>query len=74
MKEPYYCDCEHGGDCTRTTMCAIQTATDDQRGEYEAQIEALETKLKASEERIAVLEEQLAEVAAVEYPGDKSFQ
>jgi hypothetical protein len=31
-------------------MCAIQTATDDQRGEYEMRIEALETKLKASED------------------------
>jgi hypothetical protein len=49
-----YCDCERGGNCTKTTMCATDSALADQADEYETQIEKLETKLKA--QRKGVLE------------------
>jgi len=29
------CDCERGGDCTRTTVCAIDSALERQAEEYE---------------------------------------
>jgi hypothetical protein len=36
------CACEHGGDCTRTTVCATDSALADQADEYEGCIAALE--------------------------------
>ncbi len=35
------CGCELGGDCTKTTECAIQAALEDQAEEYERSIEKL---------------------------------
>jgi hypothetical protein len=34
-------------------MCAIQTATDDQRGEYETRIEALQAQIKSFRDEIS---------------------
>jgi hypothetical protein len=50
MREPYYCDCEHGGNCTRTTMCATDSALADQADKYEAQIEVLKAQVHAGYE------------------------
>jgi hypothetical protein len=36
------CACERGGDCTRTTVCAIDSALQDQADEYERQLELYE--------------------------------
>lgn len=36
------CDCERGGNCTRTTMCHVQSVVDDLNGEHEIEIERLE--------------------------------
>ena len=36
------CACERGGDCTRTTMCAMDSALQDQADEYDVRIEELE--------------------------------
>ena len=47
MSIPYACDCERGGDCTRTTMCAVQSALEDQAGEYERRIDELVKRVKA---------------------------
>ena len=44
------CGCERGYDCTKTTVCALQNALEDQAGEYEVRIEALETELKELKE------------------------
>jgi hypothetical protein len=32
------CACERGGDCTRTTMCALDSALQDQADMYEAKL------------------------------------
>jgi len=29
MDNRYQCGCERGGDCTKTTMCKVQAATED---------------------------------------------
>jgi hypothetical protein len=34
------CGCERGGDCTRTTMCALDSALQDQADMYEAKLDA----------------------------------
>ena len=36
------CDCERGGDCTKTTVCAIDSALEAQAEEYEYRIAELE--------------------------------
>ena len=41
MINNYECACERGGDCTRASMCAIQSALEDQSWEFEARIERL---------------------------------
>jgi hypothetical protein len=38
----FECACEHGGDCTRTTMCKLQSVSDDLENEVEALTEQLE--------------------------------
>ena len=35
----YECGCERGGDCTKTSMCALDSALQDQAEEFEARIE-----------------------------------
>jgi len=37
----YECGCERGDNCTKTSMCAIQSALEDQSGDYEEKIERL---------------------------------
>ena len=39
------CDCERGGNCTRTTMCHVQSVVDDLNGEHEIEIERLQREL-----------------------------
>jgi hypothetical protein len=34
------CACERGGDCSRTTMCALDNALQDQADMYEAKLDA----------------------------------
>ena len=41
------CDCERGGDCTKTTVCAIDSALQDQAEEYEYRIAELEEALRS---------------------------
>lgn len=31
----YFCECERGGDCTKTTMCHVQSAIEEGREEIE---------------------------------------
>lgn len=38
----FECGCERGGDCTKTTMCALQSALEDR----DAEIERLRKRLK----------------------------
>ena len=35
------CGCERGGNCTKTTVCAIDSALQDQAGEYRTIIDGL---------------------------------
>jgi hypothetical protein len=35
------CDCERGGDCNKTTVCATDSALQDQAEEYETRIQRL---------------------------------
>lgn len=44
------CDCERGGNCTRTTMCHVQSVVDDLNGEHEIEIERLEADVRAMAE------------------------
>jgi len=39
------CDCERGGNCTRTTMCHVQSVVDDLNGEHEIEIERLQARV-----------------------------
>ncbi len=41
----HFCDCERGGDCTRTTMCHIQTVVSDLEAAHEIETERLNTEL-----------------------------
>ena len=43
------CDCERGGNCTRTTMCHVQSVVDDLNGEHEIDIERLQARVDALE-------------------------
>lgn len=44
MKPP--CGCYHGDDCTKTTVCAIETAVEDAVSEKDAEIERLREGLE----------------------------
>ena len=46
------CGCERGGDCTKTTVCSVESALEDQAYEYEAKIEELEENVKEQSRRI----------------------
>jgi hypothetical protein len=39
------CACERGGDCTRTTMCALDNALQDQADEFESAIQRIQDVL-----------------------------
>ena len=56
------CDCERGGNCTRTTMCHVQSVVDDLNGEHEIEIERLEADVRAMAE--VVLDQQKLRLAA----------
>ena len=45
-RHPLQCDCEIGGDCTKTTMCAIQSAVEDR----DEEIERLTTEVRDLQE------------------------
>ena len=34
----YECGCERGGDCTKTTMCAVQSALEDLQEQHNVQL------------------------------------
>ena len=36
MDNRFECGCERGGDCTKTSMCALQSALEDKDSEIEA--------------------------------------
>ena len=38
MNHPRTCGCEYGGDCTKTTVCALDSALQDQADEVRALI------------------------------------
>jgi hypothetical protein len=44
----FECGCERGGDCTKTSMCALQNAVEDAVEELKAEIEILEGALNAA--------------------------
>ena len=48
------CGCETGGDCTKTTMCALEIVTEDLENRIEALTEALQALLDACNGRHGV--------------------
>ena len=48
------CDCERGGNCTRTTMCHVQSVVDDLNGEHEIEVERLQARVAELEAALPV--------------------
>ena len=44
----FECGCERGGDCTRVSVCTMESALDDQAEEFQHRIDELEAKLDAA--------------------------
>lgn len=63
----HYCDCERGGNCTRTTMCHVQSVVSDLEGEHEIEIERLtaELKLYRTGEAYSLAAERISDMEAV---------
>jgi polyhydroxyalkanoate synthesis regulator phasin len=55
---PAMCDCERGGDCSKTTVCAIGSALEEQADLYDTEIQALKDQIEELNTHIAQLENQ----------------
>lgn len=49
------CACERGGDCTKTTACAVDSALQDQADMYDIRIVELEAQVYAADVSVADL-------------------
>ena len=58
------CDCERGGNCTRTTMCHVQSVVDDLNGEHEIEIERLTAQAAIDEDFIEHYQRQVKSLTA----------
>ena len=56
MTDLYECGCEYGESCTKTTMCAIQSALEDQREELDTALADNESLRRLAHEYIKAYE------------------